>query len=318
MGVHQIRTSPYHPEIDGMVERFNSTLKRLLRKLTQNDKVEWDKCLPFVLWAYRGTVHATTGFSPYKLLFGREMRMPLDELVRFWKGKEVQSEMDITEHIEVMRANMEVVRDIVQQNEEREKRAQKHYHDRKVVERKFEVGDFILVFRPTQKNKLLKEWQGPFIVTKQITEVTYQVDTGASGKHHKTFHVNAMKSWTSQAPAVFLTEDQEMDDLFESNEEIKLNALSLMQHTQLTQLKEKYKDIIQDVLGRTCLAHHDILTGNSPPIRLPPYRLAHTAQEVLREEIKSLLEQNIIEPSKSPWSAPIVLVPKKMEPLECV
>ena len=123
--------------------------------------------------------------------------------------------------------------------------------------------------------------------------------------------MNAMKSWTSQALAAFLTEDQEMDDLFESNEEIKSNALSLMQHTQLTQLKEKYKDIIQYIPGRTCLVHHDILTGNSPPIRLPPYRLAHTAQEVLREEIKSLLEQNIIEPSKIPWSAPIVLVPKK-------
>ena len=82
-----------------MVERFNSTLKRLLRKLTQNDKVEWDKCLPFVLWAYRGTVHATTGFSPYRLLFGREIRMPLDELVKFWKGKEVQSEVDITDRI---------------------------------------------------------------------------------------------------------------------------------------------------------------------------------------------------------------------------
>ena len=100
-----------------------------------------------------------------------------------------------------------------------------------------------------------------------------------------------------------------MDNLFESNEEIKSNALSLMQHTQLTQLKENYKDIIQDVPGRTCLVHHDILRGNSPPIRLPPYRLAHTAQEVLREEIKSLLEQNIIEPSKSPWSAPLFWYP---------
>ena len=61
-----------------------------------------------------------------------------------------------------------------------------------MVERKFEEGDFVLVFKPTEKNKLLNEWQGPFIVTKQITEVTYQADTGASGKCHKTFHVNAM------------------------------------------------------------------------------------------------------------------------------
>ena len=74
---------------------------------------------------------------------------------------------------------------------------------------------------------MLNEWQGPFIVTKQITEVMYQVDIGASGKRHKTFHVNAMKSLTSPAPTVFLREDQEMDDQFESNKEIKSNALSL-------------------------------------------------------------------------------------------
>ena len=48
--------------------------------------------------------------------------MALDELVRLWKGKEVQNEMDTTEHIEIMRANMEVVRDIAQQNEERERK----------------------------------------------------------------------------------------------------------------------------------------------------------------------------------------------------
>ena len=79
--VHQLRTSPYHPEVDGMVERFNSTIKRLLGKLTQNTKVEWDKCLLFVLWAYRGTMHATIDFYPYRLVFGREMKIPLDELV---------------------------------------------------------------------------------------------------------------------------------------------------------------------------------------------------------------------------------------------
>lgn len=72
-GIRQIRTSPYHPQTDGMVEQFNSTLKRLLHKLTRESETEWDKCLPFVLWAYSGTVHSTTGFSLFQLLFGREM-----------------------------------------------------------------------------------------------------------------------------------------------------------------------------------------------------------------------------------------------------
>ena len=64
MEIEQIKTSPYHPQTDGMVERFNATHKRLLRKLTQNPKVEWDECLPYVLCAYRETVHKTRGSYP--------------------------------------------------------------------------------------------------------------------------------------------------------------------------------------------------------------------------------------------------------------
>ena len=71
-----------------MVELFNSTLKRLLRKLTQNPKAEWDKCLPYVLWVYHRMIHKRTGFSPYELLFDREMKMTLDQIMCYWKGKE--------------------------------------------------------------------------------------------------------------------------------------------------------------------------------------------------------------------------------------
>ena len=63
--------------------------------------------------------------------------------------------------------------------------------------------------------------------------------------------------------------------------------------------------------GRTTLVQHDIPTDDAVPIRFPPYRLAHHSQEVLREEIRTLLDQGIIRPSKSPWAAPIVLVKKK-------
>ena len=59
------------------------------------------------------------------------------------------------------------------------------------------------------------------------------------------------------------------------------------------------------------MVDHMISMGDPLPIRLPPYRLAHIAQETLCEEVKTLLEQGIIEPSKSPWAAPIVLVSKK-------
>ena len=148
MGIEQIKTSPYHPQTDGMVERFNVTLKRLLRKLTQNPKVEWDECLPYVLWEYRGNVHKTTGFSPYQMLYGRPMRMPLDQMVRYWRGKKKQGQNTTIEFVETHKANMQVVRDSAYEKEIKEKESQEFYHDRKSVVWNFDVGEYILVFRP--------------------------------------------------------------------------------------------------------------------------------------------------------------------------
>ena len=93
------------------MKRFYATLKRLLRKLTQDPSLEWDKCLPYVLWSYIGTVNWTTEFSSYHLLFGKPMGMPLDQMVRYWKGKESSNETDVVEFIQTFKANMKVLRD---------------------------------------------------------------------------------------------------------------------------------------------------------------------------------------------------------------
>ena len=71
---------------------------------------------------------------------------------------------------------------------------------------------------------------------------------------------------------------------------------------------EKYIDVLQDVPGRTSLVQHEIHTGDATPIRLSLYRLTYKSQEVLKEEIKTLLDQVIRRLSTSPWAAPIVLV----------
>ena len=69
--VHPIRTSPYHPQTDGLVERFNKTLKTMLRKVVAEDQQDWDKWLPYLLFAYREVPQDSTGFSPFELLYGR-------------------------------------------------------------------------------------------------------------------------------------------------------------------------------------------------------------------------------------------------------
>lgn len=76
--IHPIRTSPYHPQTDGLVERFNQTLKSMLRKTARTEGKDWDKLLPYLLFAYREVPQASTGFSPFELLYGRPIRGPLD------------------------------------------------------------------------------------------------------------------------------------------------------------------------------------------------------------------------------------------------
>ena len=77
-GVQKLRTSPYHSEMDGQCEWFNSTLLNMLGTLTPEQKKDWKTYVPAMVHAYNCTRNAATGYSPYYLLFGREPRLPID------------------------------------------------------------------------------------------------------------------------------------------------------------------------------------------------------------------------------------------------
>ena len=71
---------------------------------------------------------------------------------------------------------------MAQKNEQKKKESSKSYYDKREVDRLFNVGEFVLVFRPWKTNKLHNEWQRPFIITEKITDVTYKVDLGSKRK----------------------------------------------------------------------------------------------------------------------------------------
>ena len=77
LSIKKIRTTAYHPQTNGILERCHASLKGMMRKLG-NEVREWDKALKFCLLCYRGTPHTATGFSPFQLVHGYPMRGPLE------------------------------------------------------------------------------------------------------------------------------------------------------------------------------------------------------------------------------------------------
>ena len=79
MGIHKVSTTAYHPQIDGLVERFHRTLTSILSKTTQSGGMDWDERLPYVLYAYCCSEQESIRESPFFNVYGRDPVLPTEE-----------------------------------------------------------------------------------------------------------------------------------------------------------------------------------------------------------------------------------------------
>ena len=78
LNIQKTRTTPYHPQSDGLVERFNRTLLDMLSTCTKDHPFDWEHHIRKVCMAYNSSVQASTGYTPFYFMFGRQARLPLD------------------------------------------------------------------------------------------------------------------------------------------------------------------------------------------------------------------------------------------------
>ena len=325
--ISQVFSARYHPQSNGCIERLNQTIKLMLKKVTVDKPAEWDIYLPMVLFAYRSSIHQSTGFTPFEMLFGKNPKTPLD-IFKDTILQEKHVQYSPYEYIEKITKQIDYANEFAKEKIESLNQDTLKNINRNRYLRTLNPNDMVLILLPTGTGNN-KEWNGPYKVLKRQTKVSYKI---LVDNIEKIFHINNLRLYShdsaeNNTPS---TEIPVMDEQFNNiilNEEL-LNTISEEQVDQtlkisldhitsdevkmkLKQILEKYSTIISNFPGKTSIIQHKIILNDYKPFRSKVYTVPQMLKSKVEEEINSLLKNGIIRPSTSQFSSPMVLVRKK-------
>ena len=189
-GVQKLRTSPYHAQTNGQVERMNQTIICMISKLEEDRKACCSEHLPKLLLAYNATRSAVTGYSPYYLLFGRRPRIPVDYLFPTLCDSPHQTKMKVS--VVAMQKRLKEAFTVARCLTSEEVARQCHYYDRKAGAVALQPGDVVMVHTDgfVGKQKVKDRWEdGGFIVESQLEDwPVYRVKCPTSDARQKPKH----------------------------------------------------------------------------------------------------------------------------------
>lgn len=325
LSMRQLHTTPYHPMANGLVEKFNGTLKMMLKRMCAEKPRDWDRYLAPLLFAYREVPQASLGFSPFELLYGRHVRGPLAILKELWTNHHLDEEAKTTyHHVFDLRNRLEETCKLAHEELTKAGARYEKIYNRKTRERCFDAGDKVLILLPTDHNKLLLQWKGPFEVRARRGDADYVIET-ASGS--KIFHANMLKKYEERERAVAkeqclaissmveVVEDGELPvpdfKKTEGVQDVKLSpSLDAAKRELLLVTMEKHAPIFSNVPGKTDWAECNLQLTTSAPVNVKQYPLPFATRQSVEREVREMEQMGIVEKSESPYNSPVLLVKK--------
>ncbi len=287
----QLRTSVYHTQTDGLVEPFNQTLTQMLRWVAAEDKRDWDLMLPYILFGIWGT----SGFDRLHL-FRATVWPPAPGAAR------------CSERSVGTTARAQPLRD---RTCERDERTNRPGHAISPVAPHQGSAGAAVALQPNHPTSRVTAWRpsdGPcpqlsLQIPGQLAESVYHHgedrscrDQPGRRREDQLYQINLLKKWVG-------TRDQ-------------LAALiTVAQKVELQHLVGQLSDVFSPTPGQTQVLHHEIHMPPGTIVR--DYRVPEARRRAIEEKIQQMLKLGVIEPSNSPWSSPIVMVPKPDGTLHC-
>eukprot|EP00731_Ephydatia_muelleri_P024409 Em0016g680a len=191
LGIERSRTTAYHPQENGQVERFNRTVEANLTTMVGEHQDDWDKHLQKAVFAYRTSLHESTGYSPYFVNFGRSLVLPVDVMLgRFGTGE--RGDGTISQYIKEVKTTLKMAYDVIRENLDVAQKKRKERRDKHCAEVNFMVGDRVWLFNPAVKvgetRKLSSQWRGPYTVIDRVSPMNYKIQLIETTKTQTVHH----------------------------------------------------------------------------------------------------------------------------------
>ena len=197
--IHHVKTSVFHPQSNAKVERSHRTMNDILCKLMDSKKCNtWDLHLPQVLAAIRFNYSDSTGQSPFSVLYGRDVVLPIDNLLqprRKYYGEEAHQILLEVQHEAFLR---------VHRTMKKQKAKQARYADRNAKDIEYRVGDPVFLRNHKKNCKLSPSWQPYYRIIEQTSPLTFRLKnqlTGEVVKSHAEHLILAKTEWEMNEPA---------------------------------------------------------------------------------------------------------------------
>lgn len=288
-----------------------------------------------LLFAYREVPQESTGFAPFELLFGHDVRGPMFVLKSHWLNDTSES-IPVSNYVTEVRERLKTSTYLAQDNVAKAQSRQRKYYNKSARNVNYHEGSLVLVMTPIGINKNKAKWLGPFEVIRKQGPVNYVIRVNDS---EKTYHVNLLKPYyerqsgtTSkdeplQVNSCIIEEDGECptwlmneielepagSTIINVDSDIKIASnLDAQEKNAISELLAAHKKIFSNHPGQTNLINHEIklIDPSTRPTYQRPYRVPIHLREEVTEDLNKLLASRIIRKTKSGWASPLIVIRK--------
>ena len=160
--IKQYKSSAYHPESQGAIERFHQTLKNLIRAYCFEYKLDWNQGIHLLLFAVRDAVQESLEFSPFELVCGSTVIGPLKLLKENWLAEEAL--INLLDQVSDLRSRLVRANELAQKNLKTSQARMKTWYDKRARHRTFRVGEKVLALLPVLKTPCKPDFVGHILL----------------------------------------------------------------------------------------------------------------------------------------------------------